>query len=56
MTERFIQEKLADMAKDRSSLMIAHRLSTIVDASKIVVLENGKVSLGYRNLAFHSSS
>ena len=42
-TEREIQDELAQIARDRSTLIIAHRLSTIVDADEIIVLEKGKV-------------
>lgn len=36
-TERHIQQALADMTKDRTTLVIAHRLSTIVNADLILV-------------------
>ncbi|KAI8638402.1 hypothetical protein BD408DRAFT_351925 [Parasitella parasitica] len=42
-TERFIQEALSDMTKDRTTLVIAHRLSTIVNADLILVVKDGKV-------------
>jgi ATP-binding cassette subfamily B protein len=42
-TERAIQEELAQIAKNRTTLIIAHRLSTIVDADEIIVLDHGKV-------------
>lgn len=42
-TEREIQDELALIARDRSTLIIAHRLSTIVDADEIIVLEKGRV-------------
>lgn len=42
-TERAIQEELAQIARNRSTLIIAHRLSTIVDADEIIVLEKGRV-------------
>lgn len=42
-TERAIQDELAQIARDRSTLIIAHRLSTIVDADEIVVMEKGRV-------------
>jgi ABC-type multidrug transport system fused ATPase/permease subunit len=38
-----VQAALAELMKDRTTLVIAHRLSTIVDADKIVVLEHGRV-------------
>ncbi|KAI8979740.1 hypothetical protein BDF20DRAFT_871371 [Mycotypha africana] len=42
-TERNIQEALADMTKDRTTLVIAHRLSTIINADLILVIKDGKV-------------
>ncbi|EPB92891.1 mitochondrial ABC transporter ATM [Mucor circinelloides 1006PhL] len=42
-TERFIQEALSDMTKDRTTLVIAHRLSTIVNSDLILVIKDGKV-------------
>jgi len=42
-TESAIQQELARVAKDRSTLVIAHRLSTIVDADEILVLEAGRI-------------
>ncbi|KAI9342961.1 hypothetical protein BD770DRAFT_476083 [Pilaira anomala] len=42
-TERYIQEALAHMTKDRTTLVIAHRLSTIVNSDLILVIKDGKV-------------
>jgi ATP-binding cassette subfamily B protein len=42
-TEREIQESLAEVAADRTTLVIAHRLSTIVDADEILVLDQGRI-------------
>lgn len=42
-TERAIQEELALIARNRSTLIIAHRLSTIVEADEIIVLEKGRI-------------
>jgi ATP-binding cassette subfamily B multidrug efflux pump len=42
-TERYLQEALRIVLKDRTSLIIAHRLSTITSADKIVVLEHGRI-------------
>jgi subfamily B ATP-binding cassette protein MsbA len=43
-SERAVQAALAELMKDRTTLVIAHRLSTIADADKIVVLEHGRVA------------
>ena len=40
-TEKSIQAELAEIARDRTTLVIAHRLSTIVDADEILVLDHG---------------
>ena len=42
-TEKTIQNELAEIARDRSTLVIAHRLSTIVQADEIIVLEHGRI-------------
>ncbi|HVT31405.1 MAG TPA: ABC transporter ATP-binding protein/permease [Rhodanobacteraceae bacterium] len=42
-TEKIIQGELAEIARDRTTLVIAHRLSTIVGADQIVVLEHGRI-------------
>lgn len=42
-SERLIQDALAELMKDRTSIVIAHRLSTIAKLDRIIVLENGHV-------------
>ena len=42
-SERKIQDALARLAKGRTTLVIAHRLSTIRDATRIVVMDGGRV-------------
>ena len=42
-TERFIQEGLKQLLKERTAIVIAHRLSTIQHANRIVVLHKGRV-------------
>jgi ATP-binding cassette subfamily B protein len=42
-TEKVIQAELAEIARERTTLVIAHRLSTIVDADEILVLDHGRI-------------
>lgn len=42
-SEKLVQEALAKLMLNRTTLVIAHRLSTIQNADKIVVLEAGRV-------------
>ena len=42
-TEKSIQSELAEISRDRTTLVIAHRLSTIVDADEILVLDHGAI-------------
>jgi ATP-binding cassette subfamily B multidrug efflux pump len=42
-TEKLIQEALAKLLKNRTSLVIAHRLSTIRHADRIIVLHKGEL-------------
>ncbi|HEX3061878.1 MAG TPA: ABC transporter ATP-binding protein/permease, partial [Usitatibacter sp.] len=42
-TEKSIQAELAEISRDRTTLVIAHRLSTIVDADEILVMELGSI-------------
>ena len=41
--ERAIQAELAQVARNKTTLLIAHRLSTVVDAHEIVVMEAGRI-------------
>jgi len=43
-TEKEIQNAMARLMKDRTSLIIAHRLSTIRDADMIVVMDHGHIT------------
>lgn len=43
ITERMIQEAIADLVKDKTSICIAHRLATIKSADQIIVLGDGAV-------------
>ncbi|HLO46734.1 MAG TPA: ABC transporter ATP-binding protein [Leadbetterella sp.] len=42
-SEKLVQDALANLMKNRTSLVIAHRLSTIQNADKIYVIQNGEV-------------
>jgi len=42
-SERFVQEALTNLMKNRTSIVIAHRLSTIKNADEIIVIDNGKI-------------
>ena len=43
-SEQLVQEALANLMANRTSIVIAHRLSTIRRASQIVVLERGRIA------------
>ncbi|HSP21956.1 MAG TPA: ABC transporter ATP-binding protein [Planococcus sp. (in: firmicutes)] len=49
-TERIIQEALAELAENRTTLIIAHRLATIRDADRVIVVtEDGIAEQGGYN-------
>lgn len=42
-SERFVQRAIANLVRNRTTIVIAHRLSTIRRADKIVVMEGGAI-------------
>ncbi len=42
-TEKAIQNELAEISANRTTLVIAHRLSTIADADEILVMQGGRI-------------
>ncbi len=42
-SEKYIQDGLAKLMKNKTALVIAHRLSTIRNLDRIIVLDNGKI-------------
>lgn len=42
-TEKAIQAELAEISRNRTTLLIAHRLSTLVDADEILVMDGGRI-------------
>lgn len=42
-SEKFVQEAIAHLCKDRTTIVIAHRLHTIMHADRILVIEDGAV-------------
>lgn len=43
-SERMIQEALANLMKNRTSIVIAHRLSTVASLDRIIVLKDGVIT------------
>ena len=43
-SEKIVQKALENLMKGRTNFVIAHRLSTILNASKIIVLDNGEIN------------
>ncbi len=43
ITEKFIQDSIKDLMKDKTTIVIAHRLSTLLQMDRIVVLDSGKI-------------
>lgn len=43
-SEKYIQEGLWELMKDKTAIVIAHRLSTIKHLDRIIVLDNGRIA------------
>lgn len=43
-SEKLIQDALAKLMKNRTSIVVAHRLSTIADLDRIIVLDKGQIA------------
>ncbi len=43
-TERKLQEAMAAISRDRTTFIIAQRLSSVIDADRIVLLDEGRIS------------
>ena len=56
-SEEIVQHAIANLTKNKTTLVIAHRLSTIHDAEQIFVLKNGSIiDLGNHGSLIESSS
>ena len=42
-SEKLVQQALANLVKDRTTLVIAHRLSTVQHANRLVVMQQGRI-------------
>ena len=43
VSERLVQEALARLMKNRTTIVIAHRLSTVINADRLYVLDHGRI-------------
>ncbi len=43
VSEKLIQESLAELIKNKTTIVVAHRLSTVQKLDRIIVLENGHI-------------
>ena len=43
-SERYVQQAIGNLVRNRTTIVIAHRLSTIRRANTIVVMENGRIT------------
>jgi ATP-binding cassette subfamily B protein len=42
-SEQAVQQALAELSRDRTTIVIAHRLATVRNADRIVVIDAGRV-------------
>ncbi|EPL02778.1 hypothetical protein CP02DC14_1664, partial [Chlamydia psittaci 02DC14] len=42
-TEKFIQDAILELMREKTAFVIAHRLSTIVNADNILVVNGGEI-------------
>ena len=43
-SEKWVQDAINNLMKDRTSIIIAHRLSTVRHADEIIVLDKGTIA------------
>ncbi|WP_179380118.1 ABC transporter transmembrane domain-containing protein [Jannaschia marina] len=43
-SERLVQDAVARLARDRTTILVAHRLATVKQADRIVVMEDGRIA------------
>lgn len=43
-SERLVQDAVARLARDRTTIIVAHRLATVKQADRIVVMERGRIA------------
>ena len=43
-SERLVQDAVARLARDRTTIIVAHRLATVKQADRIVVMEQGRIA------------